>query len=131
MAIYKEVVNEVGQGYTYVKIEGVLFDFGFNPYVKVYLKCYTNESYRNMEKQEIAETIAKIDRYYELKAKTDLTQDEYTELNSLVIQELEAFKITEKHLSMKECGVKFTDDIRSAIYDLLSNIPEFQGCTMI
>lgn len=131
MALSKLISNEVGVSANYHRIVESKIDFDINQQT-IIIKSYTDETYRNKEKTQLAEIETKISRYYELVSKESLTEEEISELQLLNIQELEARKITDLSINTVVTTIPISEDTRAKLYDIIeSTIPIFDGSTAI
>lgn len=128
MALGKQVTGDNGAVLgTYHRIRTLVTDYDAGQQ-HVYVAHYADKSYRAAEKDEIAENQAKIDRYNELTAKMEKTDEEEMELRGIVIQDLMAFE----HAS-RTCGpdTKITlpieTDARETVYEQLGGTVEQYG----
>lgn len=104
MAMKIKVLGENGQSFgMYHRIAQVTYDFDTGQ-VHIRIDHYSNESYRNKEKEQRQEIESKKERYQELSSKTDLTDKEKMELAILDPQQIEAIQIRKTCI----CSSKYT-----------------------
>jgi hypothetical protein len=148
MALKKKITNKVGQSTEYHRINKVEIDFK-REQIHVYIESYSDDSYRNVEKDQETKIKSDIVKYYNLAnelpdlensinsyiGKTELTEDEVKQLEvlrkeyaekrndiaQLNIQELEAYKIESVSAKTELYTLPLTDDLRSNLYDRIKN----------
>lgn len=125
MAILKNITSGIGVSASYHRIRSVEYDFDQNA-IHIYIASYAEESYRQDEKDTIAEVEEKIQRYYSLISAESLTEEEMNELQSLDICELEAYRIESKVMGTMKYTVSIGQDVRPELYtNIVSIIPDF------
>ena len=119
MALLKKIVNEVGQVAEYHKIKSIECDYRRNQ-IHVYIERYTNEEYRNLEKQELTSIKKDIE-----KVKKDKKLEEFEIANK--IQNLESREVSSRSINVEKYTLPMKDIFRKTVYKkIIEIIPEFK-----
>ncbi len=119
MALLKKIVNEVGQVAEYHRIKSIECDYRRNQ-IHVYIERYTNEEYRNLEKQELISIKKDID-----KVKKNKKLEEFEIANK--IQNLESREVSSGSINIEKYTLPMKDIFRKTIYKKIKElIPEFK-----
>ena len=133
MALGKQITGDNGAFIgSYHRIRTILYDYDTSQ-CHIYIAHYADKKYRDEEKTEILDNEKKIARYYELENKESLSDEEREELNSINIQQLEAFVLKQKTIGPDtKVTLDIQEDIRKGLYDRLGvDVSTFEGATEV
>lgn len=130
MAIKKELIGINGEVRKYFKIKRINFDYSTN-YFTITCSTYTDETYREKEKQQIEQYRMDKALWELLSSKTEKTPEEivvwaqidYVKVNR-VYEQAEKLKLKDEVFTVHLDEI---NDLRGAFYDILKNTEELKG----